>query len=120
MDGRTTYFVGEGDWVYTGDSIAFKGISQSTYITLSDDPINPANDVMNTKSTTGEMGIDIDTYDILSDVGSDTSANVRLRTDEDRWYVVYMILSFKTDLLPKADYAFDVASVTYQYELGAQ
>jgi hypothetical protein len=31
-----------------------------------------------------------------------------------------MILSFKTNEVPKADYAFSVASVTYQYELGAQ
>ena len=31
-----------------------------------------------------------------------------------------MILSFKTNQVPKANYAFDVASVTYQYELGAK
>jgi hypothetical protein len=73
---------------------------------------------MNTQSTTGETGIDVDTYDILSEVGSDTEANVRLRTQVDVWYLVYMVLSFKTSIVPKADYAFNVAAITYSYELG--
>lgn len=116
VDGRVTYFVGEGDTTYTGDSIGFKGASQPSYTTLFG-PNNPATDVMNTVSTTGEKGIDIDTYDITGEVGSDHAANVRLQTDGDRWYMVYMILSFKTNQVPKSDFAFNVASVTYQYEL---
>jgi hypothetical protein len=120
VEGRTTYFVGEGDWVYSGDSVGFKGVSRTSYAYLSG-PNNPAaDDVMNTVSTTGEKGIDIDTFNILDEVGSDTEANVRLVTRGDRWYLVYMILSFKTNEVPKADYAFSVASVTYQYELGSQ
>jgi hypothetical protein len=75
---------------------------------------------MNSKSTTGERGVDIDTFNILGEVGSDTSANVRLRTQVDGWQFVYMILSFKTDQVPKSNYLFDVASVTYQYELGTK
>jgi hypothetical protein len=119
VEGRLTYFVGEGDVVYSGDSVGFKGASQPSYTYLSG-VNNPVNNVMNTVSTTGEKGIDIDTYDIWHQVGSDTQANVNLRTQGDRWYLVYMILSFKTNEVPKADYAFSVASVTYQYELGAQ
>jgi len=119
VDGKVTYFVGEGDSVYTGDSIGFKGASQGSYTYLSGTN-NPVDDVMNCVSTTGEKGVDIDTYDIWQQVGSDTSANVNLRTQGDRWYLIYMILSFKTNIVPKADYAFNVASVTYQYELGAQ
>jgi hypothetical protein len=52
-------------------------------------------------------------------VGTDTQANLRLRTQVDVWYLVYQILSFKTNEVPKGDYTFNVASVTYQYELGA-
>jgi hypothetical protein len=120
VNGRVTYFVGEGDTVYTGDYIQFKGVSRPSYTTLGDPPINPADDVMNTRSTTGERGIDIDTYPILDEVGSDTEANVRLATRGDRWYLIYMILSFKTSVVPKADYAFNVAAITYSYELGTK
>jgi len=116
VEGRTTYFVGEGDDDLNGDSVGFKGISQSTYTTLSGTN-NPADDVMNTISTTGERGVDIDTFEITSEVGADTEANIRLHTNVDGWQLVYMILSFKTNQVPKSDFAFNVASVTYQYEL---
>jgi hypothetical protein len=124
VDGRLTYYVGEGDIDLTGDSIGFKGASQTDYTLLHDpnpgDPNYTATNVMNCLSSTGEKGIDLDTYHVTSEVGSDTSASVRLRTQQDVWYLAYMILSFKTNQLPKADYAFDVASVTYQYELGTK
>jgi hypothetical protein len=117
VQGRVTYFVGEGDVVYDGDYLQFKGVSQPSYTTLAG-PNNPADNVMNTVSTTGERGVDIDTYDILSEVGSDTEANIRLVTEDDRWYIIYMVLSFKTSVIPKADYAFNVAAITYSYEMG--
>ena len=122
VKGRTTYFVGEGDegGSYTGESIGFKGVSQTTYTDLNDPPINPAGDIMNCRSTTGERGVDIDTYNILNEVGNDTSANVELHTEADRWYLVYMILSFKTNVVPPPDYSFNVASITYQYQLGGK
>jgi hypothetical protein len=119
VEGKVTYFVGEGDPGYSGDYVGFKGASEPSYTYLSD-YYSPVSNVMNTVSSTGEKGIDVDTYDIWSEVGSDTEANVQLRTQDDRWYLVYMILSFKTNEVPKAEYAFNVASVTYQYELGAQ
>ena len=119
MQGRATYFVGEGDVVYTGDSVGFKGVSQPSYTYLSG-PNNPVNNVMNCVSTTGEKGIDVDTYDITGEVGNDTRPTSRLHTEEDRWYLVYMVLSFKTNRIAQDEFAFDVASVTYQYELGAK
>ena len=122
VDGRTTLFVGEGDEDIPEDYLGFKGVSQTSYYPLSGTN-NPANNVMNSISTGGERGIDVDTYtisDIPGWVGTDTAANVRLRTQVDVWYLVYQILSFKTDEVPKADYAFNVASVTYQYELGGK
>ena len=119
VDGRLTYFVGEGDIDLLNDYVGFKGASQSLYANLSGTN-NPVNNVMNCLSTTGEVGIDLDTFDITGDVGTDTSANVRLRTQVDVWYLVYQILSFKTNMVPKPDYSFNVASVTYQYEIGAK
>ena len=56
----------------------------------------------------------------MKNVGSHTEANVKLSTTDDRWYIVYMILSFKTDVRPPLDYSFSVASITYQYRLGGQ
>lgn len=120
VEGRLTYFVGEGDDHYDYDYIRFKGASQMVYNPLSDPPVNPMNDVMNAKSTTGEAGVDIDTFDITDDVGSDTEANVQFSTDIDVWSLVYVILSFKTSMVPKDDYVFNVAAVTYSYELGTK
>jgi hypothetical protein len=117
VSGSVTYFVGEGDRVYTGSSIGFKGASQGNYTFLSG-PNNPVNHVMNDVSTDGTHGIDIDTYSILSQVGNDTTANVLLRTQDDRWYLTYIILSFNTNVVPPPNYSFDVASITYQYQLG--
>jgi hypothetical protein len=122
VDGRTTCFVGEGDDDINEDYLGFKGASQTSYTNLSGTN-NPVNDVMNSISTGGERGIDVDTYTISNISGwvaTDTEANVRLRTQVDVWYLVYQILSFKTNVVPKPDYSFNVASVTYQYELGGK
>jgi hypothetical protein len=120
VDGRTTCFVGEGDDDIPEDYFGFKGASQPSYTNLSGIN-NPVSNVMNSISTGGERGVDIDTYTISGISGwvaTDTKANIRLRTQVDVWYLVYMILSFKTNEVPKSDFAFNVASVTYQYELG--
>ncbi len=117
VSGKVTYFVGEGDVVYSGDSIGFKGASQGNYTFLSG-PNNPVDNVMNCLSTNGQSGIDLDTYNILSEVGNDTQANVLLQTQGDRWYLNYIILSFKTNVVPPPNYSFNVASITYQYQLG--
>jgi hypothetical protein len=121
IEGKLTYFVGEGDKrAYTGDYIQLKGASSPTYTTLSDPPVNPDDNTMNSVSTGGERGIDVDTFDILAgqiDIGDDTEANVRCRTDGDRWYLMYLILSFKTDIMPKEEYSFSVGTLTYTYEV---
>jgi len=122
VSGKLTYFVGEGDAGLSGDSVGFKGASQgnSSYTYLSGTNNLSANNVMNSASTNGDMGIDIDTYDITSQVGNDTAANVKLSTTDDRWYLTYMILSFKTNVVPPPDYSFNVSSITYQYQLGGK
>jgi hypothetical protein len=121
VKGRTTFFVGEGDDDISEDYVGFKGASQTSYTDLSGTN-NPVNNVMNSISTGGEKGIDVDTYtvsDIPGWVGTDTQANVRLRTQVDVWYLVYEILSFNTNQVPTLD-SFNVASITYQYELGGK
>jgi hypothetical protein len=117
--GRLTYFVGEGDVNYPGDSIKFKGGSQlpSQFVYLFG-PYNPVGNIMNNQSSNGEQGVDIDTFDVTHSVGADTTANIVFETDTDSWNLVYIVLSFKTNMVPKPDYSFNVASVTYQYELG--
>jgi hypothetical protein len=129
-NGRLTCFIGEGDQVLPYDplkhpeSIQFRAHSEDPFPTPDADntlsgPNNPWRNLMNAVSTTGETGVDIDTYDILEAVGDATAADLRLKTTEDRWYLVYVVLSFKTMQLPKEDYFFNVAAVTYSYELGA-
>jgi hypothetical protein len=130
VTGRTTYFVGEGDLgdpsdpdnQYDYDYVQFKGESQSAYTTTLYGTNNPASghQTMNMISTDGARGIDIDTFDVTSQVGSDTEANVRLHTEGDRWYLGYIILSFQTSEVPTVPDVFDVSSITYQYELGGK
>jgi hypothetical protein len=121
VEGRLTYFVGEGDErAYEGDYIQIKGASESTYTTLDDPPTNPDDNAMNSVSTGGERGVDVDTFDVLEgdiNIGDDTEANVRCETDGDRWYLIYMILSFKTEGVPKEEYSFTVGTLTYSYEV---
>ena len=122
-DGRLTYFVGEGDEGLHPEYVQFRAHSDKAFDAPTSDnclsgPNNPYNEPMNAVSTTGERGVDIDTYGILEEVGDATAADVRLKTSTDRWYLVYAILSFKTMQKPKEDCFFDVAAVTYSYELG--
>jgi len=98
-----TYFVGEGDDHYTGDSIEINGNSLSG-------PDNPWDNIFNSYSntipeSTYKSGIDIDTFDMSEymDPGS-TSAEVILVTTRGAYGVaeiynfVYIILSFRSDI----------------------
>ena len=97
---RLTCFVAEGDDVLTGDSIW-----------VNDNPIfggvpyacNPVDNVWNSKSSVAGMeniGIDIDTFALAYPIikPGDTSATVRVRTNGDGWFMVYMIMSFRSDI----------------------
>ncbi len=122
VEGKLTYFVGEGDGSssFEGDYIQIKGASESTYKTLEDPPANPDNNAMNSVSTHGERGVDIDEFNIMEgdiNIGDDTEADVRCHTTTDRWYLIYMILSFKTEGVPKEEYSFTVGTLTYTYEV---
>lgn len=97
---RITVFVGEGDQHYSGDSFRVNGVSLS-------DQYNPANNVWNGVSNvlgqaaTTHEGIDIDTF--IAGGGSiikpgDTQAEIRLPTNIDVWNLVYIILSFRSEI----------------------
>ena len=94
-----TYFVGEGDDHYVGDFIEVNGNP------LSDPPGNPWNNAFNSYSNTIDdpilkSGIDIDTFDISEFVDpGDTAAEVILDNGEEIYDLVYIIISFRSDII---------------------
>jgi hypothetical protein len=117
-----TAFVGEGDWCYDGDFLAFNAPSQywsnpwsipdpdSTHPWKLWDGINLPNNnntatnpdnVWNSYSQSGlNDGIDIKTFHITWASGllhaGDTSARIDMPTWWDSWNLVYIILSFRS------------------------
>jgi len=92
-----TYFVGEGDDHYTGDYIEINGNSLSG-------PDNPWNNIFNSYSntipdSTFKSGIDIDTFDMSAYIDPDsTSSDVELGTGVEIYNLIYIILSFRSDI----------------------
>ena len=89
-----TYFVGEGDNFYAGDSITLNGSALS-------DAVNPANNVFNSYSNMLDnpslSGIDIDDFDVSSLIQpDDSSAVVVLDNGNEIYNLVYIILSFRS------------------------
>ena len=96
---KLTCFVGEGDEVYPNDYIKVKGeTGTETYLSNVE---SPTNNVWNSKYPGFEEdGIDIDTFEIQYPAirPGDTSAQVDLPTDNDSWNLVYIILSFRSEV----------------------
>lgn len=97
---RMTCFVGEGDDIYNGDSFLVNDVPRS-------DAYNPVNDVWNSKSNVlgGEAtdnGIDIDTFVVGGTEGiikkGDTEADIKITTNLEIFNVVYIILSFRSEI----------------------
>jgi hypothetical protein len=91
-----TCFIGEGDDYYNYDYFRFEGTD------LSDG--RSTNDVWNSWSVgLVEDGIDIDTFHVTWGSGlleaGDTSAQIDLLTETDSWNLVYIILSFRSDVV---------------------
>jgi len=103
---RLTCFVAEGDACYTGDNIYLgDSLPVSLLTKLNTGGTGTAlenNNVWNSKSNTGESadGVDIDTFSVTYPVikPGDSTAYVRLQTGVDSWNLVYMILSFRSDV----------------------
>jgi len=91
---RLTCFVGEGDDIYDNDQIIING-----------DPLSntesPVDDVWNSKSPgLAADGVDIDTFKVEYPTirPGDASAQVDLPTETDSWNLVYIILSFSSEV----------------------
>ena len=93
---RLTCFVGEGDDRYDGDYLAVNGSKLWDGTTS-----HSLNDVWNSKSVgLTASGIDIDTFTVEYPTikPGDTSAQVDLPTETDSWNLVYIILSFRSEV----------------------
>jgi hypothetical protein len=100
---RMTCFVGEGDYHYTGDYFQINGHNLPSL----PDGVNPQNNVWNSKSTvlggaSTHEGIDIDTFIAGGEEGiilpGDTEAEVDIPTGTDCWNLVYIVLSFTSEI----------------------
>ena len=122
VEGKLTYFIGEGDDVWDEDYIGIKGASQPAFTNLQDLPNNPQDNVINATPTTGVAGIDIDTFEIIGgavDIGSDTAADVQIDSTTEAWNLIYLILSFKTDETMVPERTFSVSTMAYNYSDGS-
>jgi len=104
---KMTVFVGEGDSTITGDRAQLNGTSLSN-------SASPANNVWNSASPGMSVpGVDIDTFVVEWDDGiletGDTSADVDLPTQSDGFNLVYIILSFRSDVTSGGTISFLIA-----------
>jgi hypothetical protein len=121
-EAKLTCFVGEGDPQYGGfqmgrndrDYIEFNGYP----LPNTPDGVNPQDNVWNSESSGlgGEeiSGVDIDAFDVSSPIiqPEATWANVKLGTGYDVWSLVYIILSFRSNI-PGGLAPNSVGSITY-------
>jgi hypothetical protein len=98
---RLTCFVGEGDYHYDGDNLFLNNHR------LNHDTINPIDNVWNAKSNvlggaSTHEGIDIDTFIVGGEEGiilpGATEAEVDIPTETDCWNLVYIVLSFSSEI----------------------
>jgi len=93
-----TYFVGEGDKLLGGSKVKVN----SDW--LSDPPVNPESDVLNSQSSglpvTITDGVDVDTFVLPSGciLPYATSATIILETKDETYTLVYLVLSFRSEL----------------------
>lgn len=94
--------VGEGDAHY-GCSPGRDTYLEVNEHRLSDDPLNPECNVWNSYSNALDdpsiNGIDIDTFDMSAHIApGDTKADVTVGSEYEIYNVVYIILSFRSDI----------------------
>jgi hypothetical protein len=99
--GKLTCFVGEGDDIYTGDSVKITGqqSGQSKYLSNSASPVN---NVWNSASPgMSYQGVDVDTFEVLWSDGvllaGDTQLHLDVDSGTDAWNLVYIILSVRSE-----------------------
>jgi len=100
---KMTCFVGEGDEGKTGDSFKITGPSGNSAYLLDGTPGCVWNDVWNSRSVgLTAAGVDVDTFPVTwtSNIlkTGDTWAQVDIPTSGDGFTLVYIILSFRSDI----------------------
>jgi hypothetical protein len=104
---RLTCFVGEGDWIYPNSTYPDPDQILVNGTILTDPPgfpaVNSSTNVWNSRSnimTPSPDGIDIDTFYAGNGIiqPGDDSALVSLKTGIDVWNLVYIVLSFRSDI----------------------
>jgi hypothetical protein len=104
---RMTCFVGEGDWIYPNPTYPQPDQILVKLHQLTDPPgfppVNSSTNVWNSRSNVmspSPDGIDIDTFYAGNGIiqPSDDSALVSLKTGTDSWNLIYIILSFRSDI----------------------
>jgi len=90
-----TCFVGEGDNVWTGDSLSFNGTQLS-------DGEGSVTNVWDSQSVgMSEDGVDIDTFYVTWASGllepGDSTAQLDMATEDDSWNLIYIILSLRSE-----------------------
>ncbi len=95
---RMTAFVTEGDYHYSGDYFRVNGynLSDGYYV---NNVWNGISNVLGQDATTHE-GVDIDTFTAGGGIinPGDTEAEIRMPTNTDVWNLVYIILSFRSEI----------------------
>jgi hypothetical protein len=110
---KLTCFVTEGDDQLTGDSLSINGTKLWDGINSTSNSSGSPNNIWNGKSMVlgSNDGVDIDTPGINPTANppqyitwnsnilapGDTSASIDLYTEQDYWFMVYMIISFRSD-----------------------
>ncbi|MCX6010404.1 MAG: hypothetical protein NTW48_10350, partial [Chloroflexi bacterium] len=100
---HVTYFVGEGDQLSVNSKVGVNN-NPPTYHWLSELPLNPEGDVLNSMSSglpvTRTDGVDIDTFVLPSGciLPYATSATITLHTTQETYTLVYFVLSFRSEL----------------------
>jgi hypothetical protein len=101
---RLTCFVGEGDSIYPNHTYPQPDSLYINNVPMSDE-YNPVNNVWNSCSnvlggTPTDNGIDIDTFSVAYPVikPGDTEAEVDIPTGIDVWNLIYIILSFRSEI----------------------
>jgi hypothetical protein len=95
-----SYFVGEGDNHYSNDKIK----ANTYYLSDPGGSPNPENNVFNSRSnalpTLVTDGVDVDTFVLPSGciLPYDTQATITLETNQEIYFLVYLVLSFRSEL----------------------
>jgi len=98
---KITCFVGEGDDIYTGDTLMITGQQSGLSEYLSNDE-SPQNNIWNSASPgMSYPGVDVDTFEILWEDGiltpKDTSLHLDMNSGTDAWNLVYFIMSVRSE-----------------------